>query len=264
MTLVDTHCHLDFESFDDDRDEVVGRSREAGVAAVVVPALDLGNMKSVISLAERYDVYAALGVHPNSTADWDELWLIEIRNAAEHPKVVAIGEIGLDYYWDKAPASVQKHAFAQQLNLAAELDLPVIVHNRDASADVLAALADSALAGRERPGVLHSFSGDWPMAQAAIDMGFYIGFTGPVTFKKAEELRQLATLVPLERILIETDAPFLTPHPYRGKRNEPAYVRYVAEAIASVRGLKLDEVALVTTQNAIRLFGLPTTVATTG
>ena len=258
MILIDSHCHLDFDAFDDDRDSVVDRSREAGVAAIVVPALDLSNLNAVIALTDHYPgVYAAVGVHPNSTADWDDSWLTQVRLAAQHPKVVAIGEIGLDYYWDNSPAAVQRPAFASQLELAAELDLPVIVHNREASDDVLAALAGSALAGRDRAGVLHSFSGDWLMAEAVLDLGFYIGITGPVTFKKAEDLRDLAARVPLDRLLIETDAPFLTPHPFRGKRNEPAYVRYMAEAIAAVRGLEPDELAQATTENAVRLFGLP-------
>lgn len=257
MNLVDSHCHLDFEAFDEDREAVVARARAAGVSAMVVPALDLGNLAAVLALAERYDeVFAAVGVHPNSAAEWDDSWLDALRAATTHPKVVAIGEIGLDYYWDNSPPAVQQRAFDQQLGLAAELGLPVVVHNREASADVLAALTRSALAGRENAGVLHSFSGDWPMAEAALALGFYIGFTGPVTFKKADELRQLAGMVPLSRLLIETDAPFLTPHPYRGKRNEPAYVGYVAEAIAAVRGLAPEELANETTANALRLFGL--------
>jgi TatD DNase family protein len=194
-------------------------------------------------------------VHPNSSAAWQPDWLDGIRAFAAHERVVAIGEIGLDYYWDSSPPSIQQHAFAAQLALAAELNLPVIVHNREASADVLRLLADSALNGRARPGVLHSFSASWEIAQAALDMGFYLGFTGPVTFKKADELRAIAAAAPLDRLLIETDAPFLAPHPYRGKRNEPAYVALVAERIAAVRGLSVAELSDITSANAIRLFG---------
>lgn len=257
-TLVDTHCHLDFESFDADRDGVIARARAAGVGAIVVPALDLTNIPAVLALAERYEeVYAGVGVHPNSTAGWTDDWLGQVRDAARHPKVVAIGEIGLDYHWDKSPAAIQRVAFEQQLALAAELELPVIIHNREATDDVLTVLGSSPLTGRERAGVLHSFSADWPAAERALSLGFNIGITGPVTFKKAYELRTIAAQVPAGRLLIETDAPFLTPHPHRGRRNEPAYVRFVAETIAAIRGVGYDALAAQTTANAARLFRLP-------
>lgn len=257
VALVDTHCHLDFESFDADRVAVIERAWAAGVRAIIVPALDLDNVDAVLTLTERYEgVYAAVGVHPNSTADWSAGWLDAVRRAAEHPGVVAIGEIGLDYYWDKSPLPMQHTAFAQQLALAAELDLPVIIHNRDATDDVLTLLGESALAGRDRAGVMHSFSADWPAAERALALGFYIGITGPVTFKKADTLRAIAAQVPLDRLLIETDAPFLTPEPNRGRRNEPAYVRHVAEAIASVRNVGYEVLATHTSTNAARLFGL--------
>lgn len=256
--LVDTHCHLDFESFDADREAVVKAARAVGVTAIIVPALDLDNIPAVLSLTEQYDdVYAAVGVHPNSTAAWSDGWLDRVREAAQHPRVVAIGEIGLDYHWDKSPAPVQHTAFAQQLALAAEMDLPVIIHNREATDDVLGLLRASALAGRERAGVMHSFSAGWAAAEQALKLGFHIGITGPVTFKRADELRNIAAEVPLSRLLIETDAPFLTPHPYRGRRNEPGYVRFVAEAIASERSLPVSAVAAQTTANAVRLFRLP-------
>lgn len=256
--LVDTHCHLDFESFQADRDAVVARARAAGVAAIIIPALDLSNLDAVLTLAEQYkDIYAAVGIHPNSTATWDERWLADLRDKARHPKVVAVGEIGLDYYWDKSPRATQHEAFTRQLALAAELDLPVIVHNRDATEDVLSLLAQSALVGKERAGVLHSFSADWAAAETALHLGFHIGITGPITFKKADELRRIALRAPLERILIETDAPFLTPQPYRGQRNEPAYVQHVAEGVAGVRSLPVAEVARQTSLNAVALFRLP-------
>jgi TatD DNase family protein len=256
--LIDTHCHLDFDSFDADRDEVLARALAAGVMAIVVPALDLGNLDAVLALADSHSaVFAAVGVHPNSTADWSDDWLDTLRAAARHPKVVAIGEIGLDYHWDKSPAAVQRRALEGQLSLAAELDLPVIIHNREATADVLDALGNSALTGRERAGVLHSFSADWAAAEIALGLGFHVGITGPVTFKKAEELQQIARRLPLDRLLIETDAPFLTPHPHRGQRNEPGYVRYVAEAIAALRDVPPESIAQQTTTNAERLFRLP-------
>ena len=254
--LVDTHCHLDFDRFDEDREAVVARAVAAGVERIIVPALDLANCPVVLSLAEQFEqVYAAAGVHPNSTAEWQDDWLKQIRLFAQHEKVVAVGEIGLDYYWDRSPKTVQHRALAMQLELAAELDLPVIIHNRESDEDVLRLLAQSPLNGRSEPGVLHSFSAGWETAEKALDMGYYIGFTGPITYKKADDLRAVAARVPLDRILVETDAPFLAPQQHRGRRNEPAYVAYVAERIAEIRGLTTAEVAGQTTENARRLFG---------
>ncbi len=256
--LVDTHCHLDFDRFDADRDAVVERALQAGVGQIIVPAVNLQNCPTVIKLAEQYaDVFAAVGVHPNSTAEWQDDWVGAIRDFAGHDKVVAIGEVGLDYYWDKSPAAVQQRALKAQLALAAQLDLPVIIHNRESSADVISLLGQSALAGRARAGVLHSFSADWKTAQAALDLGFYLGFTGPLTFKKADELRGIAARTPLNRILVETDAPFLAPQQRRGKRNEPAYVTYVADRLAAIHGLETAVCAQTTTANARFLFNLP-------
>ncbi|MEW5987148.1 MAG: TatD family hydrolase, partial [Chloroflexota bacterium] len=228
--LIDTHCHLDFDGFDTDRDEVVARAAGAGVTRIIVPAIDLDNSRQVIALAEKYDgVYAAVGVHPNSSAAWQDHWLDTLCDLAQHAKVVAIGEIGLDYYRDRSPRPVQHQAFQAQLALAVELGLPVIVHNREAGQDVLRLLRESPLTADRRPptvgeqpspiiihhssfiippriGVLHSFAADWPTAEAALALGLYLGFTGPITYKNADELRQIAGRVPLERLLIETDA----------------------------------------------------------
>ena len=169
--LVDTHCHLDFDRFDEDRDAVLARAEAADVTRLIVPAVDLSNAQTVLRLAEKYDgVYAAVGVHPNSSAGWQDDWIDALRDLAQHDKVVAIGEIGLDYHWDKSPPETQHCALSLQLELAAALDLPVIIHNREASTDVIRLLAASPLAGRERPGVLHSFSGDWATAQAAFGL----------------------------------------------------------------------------------------------
>jgi TatD DNase family protein len=254
--LVDTHCHLDFDSFAEDRDDVVARAAAAGVTRIIVPAIDLDNSRAVLRLAERYEgVYAAVGVHPNSSAGWQDGWLSILRHLAGHEKVVAIGEIGLDYYWDKAPRPAQQQALAAQLALAAELALPVIIHNRDASADVIRLLGVSPLAYRANAGVLHSFAADGATAEAALALGFYLGFTGPLTYKKADGLRHIAAQAPLDRILVETDAPFLPPQPVRGRRNEPAYVTYVAGRLAEIRGRQPAEVAQHTTENARRLFG---------
>lgn len=258
MHFIDTHCHLDFERFADDRAEVVARAAAVGVTRLIVPAIDLDNSAAVLAVADAFPgVYAAVGIHPNSSAAWEADWLTALRRLADHPKVVALGEIGLDYYWHDSPPAVQQTALAAQLSLAAGLDLPVIIHNRQATGDVLRWLAESPAARRERAGVLHSFSADLPAARQALDLGFYIGFTGPLTYKKADDLRAIAAYVPADRLLIETDAPFLTPQPRRGQRNEPAYVTYVAERLAEVRGCTLADIAEQTSDNAQRLFRLP-------
>jgi TatD DNase family protein len=264
-SLVDTHCHLDFDRFDKDREAVLARAAQNGVAAIVVPGVDLRNSRAAVALAEKHaPVYAAVGVHPTSTDELDAATLRELRDLAGHPKVVAIGEIGLDYYWPKQPKrdwpcaapETQRKAFRQQLDLAAETGLPVIIHNREADTDVMIALED-AFGGRATPsttGVLHSFSGDLELAEWTLELGFYVGITGPVTFPKSGQTKEVAQKIDFERLLIETDAPFLTPHPYRGKRNEPALVRLVAQEIAQLRGCSLEDVALRTTQNAQTLF----------
>ena len=257
--LVDTHCHLDFSPVVSDVDEMIGRAMTAGVTRMVIPALDLDRVWAILSLVGRHDgLFAAVGVHPNSAEAWQDAWIDDLRGFARQGKVVAIGEIGLDYYWNKTPIDVQHSAFERQLELAAECGLPVIVHNREASNDVVAALKASPLARTERPGVLHSFSADWPTATAVLDLGFYVGITGPLTYKKAGELREIAARVPLDRILIETDSPYQTPVPHRGSRNEPANVRLVAEKLAEIRGLPYPEIARITTENAERLFGFET------
>jgi TatD DNase family protein len=260
--LVDTHCHLDFDAFDADRAEVIARALEADVSIMLNPSVDLENSAIVAQLAEdNAAVFAAVGVHPNDSKGWGADSRERLKGLASNSKTVAIGEIGLDYYWDKAPKDMQQTVFGEQLNLAAELALPVIVHNREAGEDVLRILLDwqasletehSPLASR--PGVLHSFSGDREMAEKTIAAGFFIGLTGPLTFKKTKDLQDLAKIVPLEKILIETDSPFLTPHPYRGQRNEPAKVRLVAEKLAELKGLPVEDVAAITTANAERLF----------
>ncbi|MCI0399257.1 MAG: TatD family hydrolase [Chloroflexi bacterium] len=191
---------------------------------------------------------------PPPAAGWQAGWVETLRELAGHEKVVAIGEIGLDYYWDRSPRTMQHSAFVAQLALAAELKLPVIVHNREADGDVLRLLAESGLPARN-PGVLHSFSSTWETAGAALEMGYYLGFTGPVTYKKADELRQVVAKAPLDRIVVETDAPFLPPQQHRGRRNEPAYVALVAEKVAEIRGMKPGLMDGMTTENAACLFG---------
>ncbi len=252
--LVDTHCHLDWNKFDPDRDQVVQRAIEAGVTRMITIGVDIPSSRRAIELAEKYPaVYAAIGVHPNDCGDFDESVLDQVRSLVRHKKVVAIGEIGLDYYWQKTAKDQQARAFERQLDLAAELHRPVIIHNREATQDVMNILTRySSLV----TGVLHSFFESIEVAQQAIGLGYSIGFTGPITFKKADRERAVARSIPIENILIETDAPFLTPEPHRGERNEPAYVKHVAEMIAQVKGLTFDEVARQTTANAEKLFGL--------
>jgi len=263
MRLIDSHCHLDFNSYDDIRDEVLHEAAGAGVTRLINPGTDLERSQRAVELADTYPgVYAAVGVHPTSTVGFDDEALAQVRTMAEHAKVVAIGEIGLDYYWDDSPKAVQWAALEAQLTLAAELELPVIIHNREASDDVLSILAawtaNLPTALKDRPGVLHSFSAPQSAAERGLELGFYLGFTGPVTFKKADDLRHIAALVPDDRILVETDGPFLTPVPFRGRRpNKPAYVRYVAERLAALRTISDAEFFAQATANTERLFALP-------
>jgi TatD DNase family protein len=235
---------------------------EAGVTRILNPGIDLESCQAAIKLAEENEqIYAAVGVHPNSALTWDDSTLAELEALAKHTKVVAVGEIGLDYYRDRAPRDLQKQVFLSQLELAASLQLPVVIHNRQSTSELFEILVEwqmklvadgSSLA--ERPGVLHSYSDEQPPAMKAIEHNFFIGFSGPVTFKNAHELQLVATTLPIESVLIETDAPFLTPHPFRGKRNEPARVRLVAEKIAELKQQPYNSIARVTTENAARLF----------
>lgn len=263
-TLVDSHCHLDLEQFDADRAAVLERAQAQGVRMIVNPGIDLVHSQQAIALADLHpQVYAAVGIHPNSSADFSEQTLTKLSALAEHPKVVAIGEIGLDYHWETVSRPTQAQAFRAQLDLAAELGLPVIIHNREASTDlaqILDAWAASArtrnspLAKRPFWGVLHAFSGDAALAQAAYSWNFAIGLGGPVTFKNARDLHNLAPQLCLDHLLLETDAPWLTPHPFRGKRNEPAYVALVAARLAELLAVPVEEIAARTTAVARSLF----------
>jgi len=261
--LIDTHCHLDFSAYDGLRDELMREAAAQGVTRILNPGTDLPRTRAALALADAHPgVYAAVGVHPNSTATFAPGMIEELRALAAHPKVVAVGEIGLDYYREDAPPAAQRAAFEAQLALAASLGLPVIIHNRDADADVLDVLAAWVCTLpeglRARPGVLHSFSAPLEIAERGLALGFYLGFTGPVTFKNADDLRRVAARVPLDRILVETDGPFLTPEPYRGRRpNRPAFVRFVAQRLAALHALPDDAFFAQTTANAERLFALP-------
>jgi len=260
--LTDTHCHLDFDRFDKDRDQVILRARDAGLSRILNPGINVESSRTALELAEKYlEVYAAVGIHPNDGLSWDKDAIAILRELAAHPKVVAIGEIGLDYYRDRTPPDLQKQIFLEQLNLAAELSLPVVVHCRDAMMDILGILSEwqiglekseSSLA--KNPGVLHSFSGNESDAEQIRSSNFVIGITGPVTFQNAAALQELVIRLPLTSILIETDAPFLTPHPFRGKRNEPGRVKLVAEKIAELHQEAYNNITTTTAANAAQLF----------
>jgi TatD DNase family protein len=266
--LTDTHCHLDFNKFDADRADVILRAQKAGIARIVIPGTSWTSSLSAVKLAESHPMlYAAVGIHPTDTNTFQADTLAGLRELAKSSKVVAIGEIGLDYYWDTAPRNIQQNVLKEQLDLAAELNLPVIIHFREkgdapdgpCASDLMKILEEwanrlgqgkSRLA--KRPGVLHSFSGSHTTAMRAIGLNFYIGVTGPVTYRK--ERQELIASLPLGHMLIETDAPFLAPAPQRGKRNEPAFVALIADKIAALHSCKPEKAAAITTANAIRLF----------
>lgn len=262
--IIDTHCHLDYIQRQEDHPEglegtdpvqVLARAMAEGVEFIVNPSVTPARFPEVIALAERFDnVYAAVAVHPTDVADIIDQpgWLDDIERLLSHPKVVAIGETGLDYYWDTAHAELQKQCFRGLLELGRKHDLPVIVHDREAHEDIFQIIS-------EVPGVrgiMHCFSGDAEFARRMIAQNFYVSFAGNVTFKKAENLHEAARETPLEWILVETDSPFLSPMPHRGKPNEPARVRHVVEKIAELKGISYEEVATATTENARKVFGL--------
>ena len=259
--LIDTHAHLDFRQFDDDRNAVLDRAWQAGLIAVITIGIDLKTSRAAVALAEAHErVFATVGFHPHDVKTADDAALVELRDLARHSRVVAIGEMGLDFYRDRSPRDVQRRVFRRQLQIAAELGKPVVVHDREAHANTLEILrqwiAESQTTFSEYRGVLHCFSGNLALAQAVIELGFFIGVDGPITYRNARKLPDIVKALPLDRLLVETDAPFLTPHPHRGQRNEPAYVRLVAEKIADTKNLPLEEVAQATTANAKALFQL--------
>ncbi len=270
MRLTDTHAHLYWDRFNEDQDEVIARAKEEGLTRILVPGTTLETSLASVKLAESHPiVFAAIGVHPTDALIWAENTKNELLKMARSPRVKAIGEIGLDYYWDRAPHSVQKEILQKQLSLAEKVNLPIVLHLREKNDAPEGSCAVHLLEMLEKwvsglrsgahplakcPGVLHSFSGTCEIAEEAIALGFMIGVTGPITFKKMFQRREMIASLPLENLLIETDAPFLSPHPKRGKRNEPAYVRFVAEKIAEIHGKSTREIAEITTANATRLF----------
>jgi TatD DNase family protein len=253
--LADTHCHLCLAEFAQDLDQVLDRARLAGVERILVPGIDLETSERAVTLAETYpDVYAAVGVHPHAASSYTPATRARLRQLAESPRVVAIGEIGLDYFRDRSPRDVQRSAFADQLGLAAEVDLPVVIHNREAGDDLLGQLLPWG-AARDNPGVLHAFSSDEAVAASAAQAGFFLGVAGPITFPNAAGRRMITSGLPRERVVLETDAPFLSPHPARGRRNEPSRVALVAEALSGIWQRPPDESRQITWDNAATLFG---------
>lgn len=252
---IDTHVHLNADQYENDVDEVIARALEAGVTKMVVVGFDRKTINKAMELTERYSsIYAVVGWHPVDAIDCTKEDLKWIESLAAHPKVVGIGETGLDYHWDKSPKEIQQEVFRKQIQLAKKVDLPIIIHNRDATADVVRILKEEE--ADKTGGIMHCFGGSVETAKECIAMNFIISLGGPVTFKNAKMPKKVATEIPLDKLLIETDAPYLAPHPYRGKRNEPSYVTLVAEEIAKLKGMSVDEVAKATTANALKIFNI--------
>jgi TatD DNase family protein len=253
--LTDTHTHLNAQQFDEDRHDVIERAKQSGISRIINVGFNRETIPSSIELAEKYDfIYSTVGWHPTDAIDYKPDDLEWIEQLCSHPKVVAIGEIGLDYYWDTSPKDVQDRVFREQIRLARKVGKPIVIHNRDAHADVVRILQEERAA--EVGGVMHCYSGSWETAKQCLDMNFYISFGGPITYKNAKQPKEVLAQVPVDRLLIETDAPYLTPHPFRGKRNETGYVRLVAEAAAEIKGVSLEEIAAITTHNASKCFGI--------
>lgn len=255
MLIFDTHAHYDADRFDSDRDALLAALPEAGVGLILNPGCDLPSSRAAVALAERHaHVYAAVGIHPEDCGDFQDTQLDELRRLLSHPKAVAVGEIGLDYYWEEnPPREFQQMVFRKQLALAADLDLPVIVHDREAHGDTLAII-------REFPtvtGVFHCFSGSPEMAEELVKRGWYLGFDGPVTYKNARRAPEVAAVTPPERMVVETDAPYMAPVPMRGKRNDSRNLPYVIEKLAEWKGVSPEEMTQITWENGRRLFRLP-------
>ena len=252
--IFESHAHYDSHQFDEDRHELLETMEEQGIGTIVNCAADWDSITEVVELAETYSrIYAALGLHPDAVGSFDEERFAFFREQCRKEKVVAVGEIGLDYYWDNESHENQKKWFVRQLDLARELDLPVIIHSRDAAEDTLQIMKEHAQGLR---GVIHCFSYSKEMAEIYVKMGFYIGIGGVVTFKNGKKLKEVAEAIPLERILLETDCPYLAPEPFRGKRNSSLYLPYVARAIAEIKGITYEEVVLQTEKNGKELFGI--------
>lgn len=250
--MIDSHAHLDEERFDEDRDELIKSLKDNGVSYVINPSSDMETSRRVVELSNKYDnIFAAVGIHPHDAEGFKEEDLDELRELSKNEKVVAIGEIGLDYYYDNSPREIQKEVFIKQLELSHELNFPVIIHTRDAMGDTYDILKE--FEGRVR-GVMHCYTGSIEMAEKFMKLGFYISIAGPVTFKNAVNVREMAKQIPLERLLIETDSPYLAPVPNRGKRNDPTNVRYVADMLANLKEIQIDKIIEHSRENTVELF----------
>jgi len=255
--LIDTHTHIAFPEFDADREAVITRAHAAGVQAMVLVGCDLNSTKMAVALAEQYDgLFATVGLHPHDAKWMNDSLLHLMEEMASHPKVVGIGETGLDFYYNHSTREAQQHAFTVQIRLAKKSGLPLVIHTRDAWDETFAILEQEGMRGSDNGGVFHCFTGDQEVARKAMAFGFYVSFSGIVTFPKSLSLQEAAGVVHSDRLLIETDAPFLAPQGFRGGRNEPAYIRTTAEKLAAIRSCSFDEICNQTTHNAIRLFGL--------
>lgn len=253
--LIDTHVHLNAQQYDEDLEEVIARARENGLEKMVVIGCDRKSIERTMELIEAYDdIYGVIGWHPVDAIDCTDEDLQWIEELSAHEKIVGIGETGLDYHWDKSPKDVQKKLFRRQLALAKRVGLPIIIHNRESTEDCMEILKEEN--AHEIGGIMHAFSADEKTADEIIAMNFYVSLGGPVTFKNAKLPKDIAVHVPLDRLLVETDAPYLTPHPFRGRRNEPAHVKLVAEKIAELRGMSYEDLASATTENAKRLYNI--------
>lgn len=251
----DTHAHLDDEQFTEEQQTVIERAQEAGVGLMINVGYNVGSAWRTVELTRKYDfIYGAVGMHPHEAQDLNQESLADLREAARQPRIVAVGEIGLDYYYDLSPRERQQEVFREMIRMAKELRLPIIIHDRDAHEDALQIVKEENAA--EVGGVFHCYSGSWPLAKEIMKLGFYLALGGTVTFKNARKAVEVAKEIPLEHLLLETDCPYLAPVPYRGKRNEPAYVPRVAEVIADIRGIAVEEVARVTMENGKRLFNI--------
>lgn len=255
MELFDSHAHYDDRKFSQDADQVIMEAYNKGVKYILNAGSDIPTSKKSIELAEKFDfVYAAVGVHPHEVEKLNDNKFKELKNLCSHPKVVAVGEIGLDYYYDHSPRDIQRYWFERQIELGKELKLPLIIHNRDSHEDMMSIIYSHA--PYEKSGVLHCFTGSWEMAKEMLHLGFYLSFGGPVTFKNAVKAVEIVKKMPEDRILIETDCPYLTPEPFRGKRNDSGFIHLVAEKIAELKESSIEEIAGITMGNTKRLFGI--------
>ena len=255
MMLIDSHAHLEMPEFKKDLEAVIQRAKESGVEYIFTVGTEKKDWKRAVEIADSHpSIYAILGVHPHNAKEIDDQTYPTLRGLCRNGKVKAYGEIGLDFFRNLSPRDIQLKRFREQIGLAKELDLPIVIHDREAHRETLEILKSEK--AEESGGIIHCFSGDYEMAKACLDMGFYISIPGSITFKNAEGFRKIVDRIPLESLLVETDAPFLTPEPFRGKRNEPSYVRYTAQKVAEIKKVSLERVAEVTTENALRVYRL--------